>query len=623
MPKRASSAKPTKRRAPARKSTRDNVRADRAEDRFWHVTQRLAAATGPEFFRTLVENLASTLPMDFAMIGELSPACASAIASTAVYGDGGWLPNFTYDLAGTPCAHVLAGGTCCYPRGVGKDFPGDAWLAEQGIESYVGVPLLDSAQHCIGLLAVLDRRPLANPDTVQAGLRVLAGRAAAELERKRAEDALRHSEEFHRLISEVASDYAYSCRVDADGLFHIDALTEGFTRVTGYTREEVNEKGGWAILIHPEDAARVNASTMPLLRGEASHHEARIVTKQGETRWIHYTARPFWDAAQGRVTRLVGAVQDITERKRSEEELTRSERFHCLIAEVASDCAFSCRVGPDGTLTVESVTAGFERITGYTLDEVNRLGWMQLVQPDDLEANLARWPALLAGEPYAQEVRILAKSKEVRWVRYAARPIRDSVTGQVTHIYGAIHDITERKRAEETLREYADTLQALSHRLLDVQEQERRHLARELHDEIGQLLTATIYGLENCRRLPPDEIAGGVARVQEQVKDLTARVRDLSLRLRPTMLDDFGLLSALLWHIERFTDHTGIHVAFEHSGLDVRFAPDLETAVYRILQEALTNIARHAGVREAQVSLRGADSRLEIRRKAGVQAREF
>ena len=100
------------------------------------------------------------------------------------------------------------------------------------------------------------------------------------------------------------------------------------------------------------------------------------------------------------------------------------------------------------------------------------------------------------------------------------------------------------KSAEQTLREYADTLQALSHRLLDVQEQERRHLARELHDEIGQLLTATIYALENCRRLPADEIAGGVARVQEQVKDLTARVRDLSLRLRPTMLDDFGLQAA-------------------------------------------------------------------------------
>src|SRR5262249_2710568 len=105
MPKRASATKPTKRRAPARKSTRDNGRDNGPDNRFWHVTQRLAAATGPEFFRTLVENLASTLPMDFAMIGEPSPVCASAIASTAVYGDGGWLPNFTYDLAGTPCAH--------------------------------------------------------------------------------------------------------------------------------------------------------------------------------------------------------------------------------------------------------------------------------------------------------------------------------------------------------------------------------------------------------------------------------------------------------------------------------------------------------------------------------------
>src|SRR5439155_6007913 len=211
-------------------------------------------------------------------------------------------------------------------------------------------------------------------------------------------------------------------------------------------------------------------------------------------------------------------------------------------------------------------------------------------------SNLARWPALLAGAPPAQECRILTKQGETRWVRYAARPIVDPMSGRVTHVYGALQDVTERKRADETLQEYARNLQALSHRLLDVQEQERRHLARELHDEIGQLLTGTIYALENCRRLSTDKIVDGVAAVQEQVKDLTARVRDLSLCLRLTMLDDFGLLSASLWHIERFTQQTQIRVDFDHSGLEERFGPEVETALYRILQEGLTNVARHAGV---------------------------
>src|SRR5438093_1427466 len=167
MPKPGSSTKRRKRPAVARQRKTAAARAAGAEERFWHVAQRLSAATGQEFFRALVENLATKLPMDFAMIGELSRTSATAIDSTAVYGDGSWLPNFTYDLAGTPCAHVLAGQACCYPHGVGKDFPADRWIVDQGIESYVGVPLLDSAQHCIGLLAVLDRRPLGNAEAVQ------------------------------------------------------------------------------------------------------------------------------------------------------------------------------------------------------------------------------------------------------------------------------------------------------------------------------------------------------------------------------------------------------------------------------------------------------------------------
>jgi signal transduction histidine kinase len=148
--------------------------------------------------------------------------------------------------------------------------------------------------------------------------------------------------------------------------------------------------------------------------------------------------------------------------------------------------------------------------------------------------------------------------------------------------------------------------------LLDVQEQERRHLARELHDEIGQLLTGLKLNLEVGARLPADQLRAHHSEAQALLRELTTRIRDLSLRLRPTMLDDLGLLPALLWQFDRFTAQTQINVFFPHSGIERRFPPDVETAAYRIVQEALTNVARHAQVQEVTVRVWLEEDRLHL-----------
>ena len=142
----------------------------------------------------------------------------------------------------------------------------------------------------------------------------------------------------------------------------------------------------------------------------------------------------------------------------------------------------------------------------------------------------------------------------------------------------------------------------LSRRLMEVQEAERRHIARELHDEIGQALTGLKLSLGISASLPADVARQSHADALMQIGDLLGRVREISLDLRPAMLDDLGLLPTLLWHFERYTARTHIHVGFKHIGLEGRrFAPDVETAVYRIVQEGLTNVARHAGGREVTV----------------------
>jgi signal transduction histidine kinase len=137
------------------------------------------------------------------------------------------------------------------------------------------------------------------------------------------------------------------------------------------------------------------------------------------------------------------------------------------------------------------------------------------------------------------------------------------------------------------------------------EEAERRHIARELHDEIGQSLTALKLRLEMVGRAPcacgPQDGAPQVREARALVDELMDRVSNLSLDLRPPMLDDLGLLPALLWLVERYGSQTKIKVELQHAGLERRFASELETAAYRVVQEALTNVARHAGVERVAV----------------------
>ena len=156
-------------------------------------------------------------------------------------------------------------------------------------------------------------------------------------------------------------------------------------------------------------------------------------------------------------------------------------------------------------------------------------------------------------------------------------------------------------------------LQQLSRRLLAQQEEERRLVARELHDEIGQTLAGLKLGWESIARAPADEASTGSSDWLDVTNDLLTQVRELSSELRPTMLDDLGLVPALLWLFENFTNHTGVSVSFSHAGAERRFDGAVETAFYRIAQEGIRNVAEHAGVHEAIVHLWTEDGALCMR----------
>jgi signal transduction histidine kinase len=153
----------------------------------------------------------------------------------------------------------------------------------------------------------------------------------------------------------------------------------------------------------------------------------------------------------------------------------------------------------------------------------------------------------------------------------------------------------------EEVRSGHEHMQVLSRQLLEVQEAERGHLARELHDEVGQLLTGLRLLLKPNTDLPTDAVETKYEQARSIVDELLERIRGLSFDLRPAALDQLGLLPALIALFERYTEQTGVTVKFKHDGVEERFPPQVETTAYRIVQEALTNVARHAGVGDVTV----------------------
>jgi signal transduction histidine kinase len=167
--------------------------------------------------------------------------------------------------------------------------------------------------------------------------------------------------------------------------------------------------------------------------------------------------------------------------------------------------------------------------------------------------------------------------------------------------------IAVRQAAERRAEDNAARLQALSNRLLRVQEDERHAIARELHDQVGQLLTGLRFQLEAARTQPT-----AVTEALTVTDDLLRTVREMTLQLRPRMLDDFGLRPALEWHVDRFRHQTSIAVELDIALPEARLPSVLETTVYRIVQEALTNVARHAGAPSAVVTVAADDHSLHV-----------
>ena len=401
--------------------------------------------------------------------------------------------------------------------------------------------------------------------------------------------------ELLRQLVHNVDDMFWLANRDATRLLYVNRAHE---RLWGKSDGDISpQKQKWFDIVFPNDQPAALEGFRQAIETGSGCAEFRIRAADGSIRWIRERIFPVRDE-HGQIIRLAGISQDITETRLVEELLRVSEQRNKLVSELTSDYVYGGPIDENEVFVVDYLTEGFTKVFGLTLEEVNaRGGWASTLHPDDLPREIEK--SIRNRENGVTrndgELRLLTKSGEIRWVRYQSMRYRSTPDGPLDRGIGAVQDITERRQAEERLKE-------LSHSLLEVQEQERRHLARELHDAVGQQLTGLSLMLQKLEQSKADD-PKLLAQSQNLVKELVSQIRDLSLRLRPAVLDDFGLLPAVWWLVESAKERMSLKIDFQHSGLLRRFDSAIETAAYRIVQEALTNVARHSGQSEAAVRI--------------------
>jgi PAS domain S-box-containing protein len=295
-------------------------------------------------------------------------------------------------------------------------------------------------------------------------------------------------------------------------------------------------------------------------------------------------------------------------------ELARKNQEHDAIMKTAPDIIFSRQAdGADGAR--DYISARFYEYTGAPAGSANGFGWLDYVHADDKERSVAHWMhCVQSGENYESEYRLGGRDGRYRWFRARAIPIRDQA-GKAIRWYGTCSDIHDSKLLEQSMRESATELERmvdertaalrhLSSRLMTTQDDERRRIARELHDGLGQELVAIKLMLEGISRQDPALLESQISETSGMIDHATQQIRSLSHLLHPPLLDEVGLLSALRWYLDGLSKRSGIETVLEMQPPDFpRLALALETAIFRIIQEALTNVFRHSGARKGWVTL--------------------
>ncbi len=358
-------------------------------------------------------------------------------------------------------------------------------------------------------------------------------------------------------------------------------------------------------LYYPDGTHMAHCDTpvaLALKTGASVHEQEVIIEKPDGSRvTVSVHIDPIRDQ-NGAIIGVVNFFHDIRERKEAE----RTTGLLAAIVDSSDDAIVSKRL--DGTITSWNRSA--ERLFGYSADEAIGQHITLVVPPDRRQEEVGILEKLRRGERVDHFETVRLRKNGTRFdVSLTISPVKDP-TGRLVGASKVARDISERKRAEQTHKEAE-----LSARLLQVQDEERRRIARELHDGVGQLLSAVGMNVSQILtekgKLSPAAVRSAED-MRFSIERASAEIRTVSYLLHPPMLDEIGLPTALRWYVDGFAERSKMKLTVEVASDFPRLVQDCELSLFRIAQECLTNIHRHSGSFTAFVRLSCVDEKVEL-----------
>lgn len=432
------------------------------------------------------------------------------------------------------------------------------------------------------------------------------------------EQALRESEERFRTIFERNS--AGIVMIGPDGRFI--RANDAFCVLVGRNEEQLRQMKV-ADLVHPDERPITAQYQEALQHGKPTpiQSERRIIRPGGEIRWLRLSGAPIM--VGNRLSSHVLTATDITVERKIAQAVRASEEFFRDIADLSPVMLWL--VNPSGVATF--LNKAMRDFLGVTADQLTSQERLSFMHPDDQAATLDHMQAASRNQnSQHHEVRMRRSDGEYRWFLTRTMPWLGP-DGQMLGYVASAFEITDRKDAEQALitahqrlgtelrerQRIEEQLRALSERLIHAQEQERRRIARDLHDDLGQRVAALCYSLFGLKQINAENPAAmdRIRGLEEDLAALGSDIRNLSHRLHPAMLD-LGGLSTVVMGLCKELKSSGVHVAPEIRLHDDDVPREVALGAFRIAQEGLQNVVKHAGVNRARLRLAVDGERLEI-----------
>lgn len=418
-------------------------------------------------------------------------------------------------------------------------------------------------------------------------------------ERKRAQEALQKSEIKYRIVAENTYDWELWLSPAGDYIY----VSPSCKRITGCEPEEfLLDPDLLFRIIHSDDRSiftkHLSEAEDKFVSGEV---EFRVVRPDGSCRWVAHICQPVFDN-EGYFLGRRGSNRDITERKQAEKELRDISLYTRSLIEASLDPLVT--ISADGK--VMDVNEATELVTGVSREQLIGSDFSDyFTEPE--KAREGYRGVFKTGSVRDYPLAIRHASGRVTEVLFNAVVYRNEA-GDVQGVFAAARDITERKRAEEALRESENRLRTLSSQLLSVQENERKRISREIHDSLGQSLSAIKFKVEGItqqmREGRQKKMAASLEAILPIIRASIEESRRIQMDLRPSILDDLGIIATLTWFSREFQQtYPNIRIEKEMNIQENELPDPLKTVIYRISQEALNNIAKHSKANLVRLSI--------------------